>query len=123
VYGKTSVNRGDVWAVDLEPARGSEMNKIRPCLVVTNDSANKYAQVITVVALTKTPPSKPYPFIVEVPDTANMPEESWIDCAHIRSVDKSRLRRYYTSLDSDTISKVDAALRVQLALNPKSAKT
>lgn len=121
MYGKTTINRGDVWAVDLDPAQGSEMNKIRPCLVITNDAANRYAQVITVVALSKTPPSKPYPFIVEVPDTAMMPEQSWVDCAHIRAVDKSRLGRYYTSLDSSTVGKVDAALRVQLSLNPKSA--
>jgi mRNA interferase MazF len=119
MYGKTTINRRDIWAVDLDPAQGSEMDKIRPCLVVTNNIANQYAQVITVVALTTTPPTKPYPFIVEVPDSAKMPEESWIDCAHIRAVDKSRLRRYYTSLDSDTMSKVDAALRVQLSLDHK----
>ncbi len=123
MYGKTTVNRGDIWAVDLEPSRGSEMDKIRPCLVVTNNSANKYAQVIVVVALTKTPPKRPYPFIVEVPDSANMPQESWVDCAHIRAVDKSRLGRYYTSLDTDTMRQVNEALRVQLALDAKERRT
>lgn len=122
MYGKSTINRGDIWAVDLDPAQGSEANKIRPCLVVTNDTANSYADVITVVSLSTTPPKKHYPFMVEVPDTARMPKESWVDCAHIRAVDKSRLRKYYTSLDSSTVSKVDAALRAQLSLNPKSTR-
>ena len=98
------------------------MDKTRPCLVATNDTANRYAQIIIVAALTTTPPKKPYPFMVEVPDSAKMPEKSWIDCAHLRAVDKSRLGRYYTSLDSVTMSGVDAALRVQLSLNPKSTR-
>jgi len=117
VYGKTTVNRGDVWAVDLEPATGSEMDKVRPCLVVTNDLANKYSRVIVVVALTTTVPKEPYPWMVEVPETASMPWQSWVHCAHIRAVDKARFGRYYTSLDTGTMRKVDEALMEQLGIN------
>ena len=117
MYGKTTVNRGDVWAVDLEPATGSEMNKVRPCLVVTNNIANRYSRVIVMVALTTAAPTDPYPWMVEVPETANMPRPSWVHCAHIRAVDKARLGRYYTSLDTDTMRKVDEALMEQLGLN------
>jgi mRNA interferase MazF len=120
VYGKTTVNRGDVWAVDLEPATGSEMDKMRPCLVVTNDLANQYSRVIVVVALTTAVPKKPYPWMVEVPETANMPQQSWVHCAHIRAVDKARLGRYYTSLDTDTMRKADEALIEQLGINARS---
>ncbi len=120
MYGKTTVNRGDIWAVDLEPATGSEMNKIRPCLVITNDLANKYSRVIVVVALTTAVPNDHYPWMVEVPETANMPRQSWVHCAHIRAVDKARLGRYYTSLDSDTMQKVDEALIEQLGINTGS---
>jgi mRNA interferase MazF len=120
VYGKTTVNRGDVCAVDLEPATGSEMDKMRPCLVVTNDLANQYSRVIVVVALTTAVPKKPYPWMVEVPETANMPQQSWVHCAHIRAVDKARLGRYYTSLDTDTMRKVDEALIEQLGINARS---
>ncbi len=120
MYGKTTVNRGDVWAVDLEPATGSEMNKVRPCLVVTNNIANRYSRVIVVVALTTAAPTDPYPWMVEVPETANMPRLSWVHCAHIRAVDKARLGRYYTSLDTDTMRKVDEALMEQLGLDAQS---
>ncbi len=96
------------------------MNRIRPCLVVTNDLANKYSRVIVVVALTTAVPNDRYPWMVEVPETANMPRQSWVHCAHIRAVDKARLGRYYTSLDSDTMRKVDEALIEQLGINTES---
>ncbi len=117
--GKTTINRGDIVAVDLEPTQGSEMGKRRPCLVVTNNVANKYSSVVTVVAVTTVEPSKPYPFIVEIPKSAKMPERSFINCVHIRAVDKSRLERYYTSLDAETMRKVDEALIVQLGIGAK----
>ncbi len=117
VREKTSLCRGDIVGVDLDPAEGSEMNKVRPCLVVSNNVGNRYSPVVTVVAITSQEPSKPYPFIVEVPDGANMPRKSWINCAHIRTVDKSRLTtRYFGSLDKATMGKVGEALKTQLDL-------
>ncbi|MBA3472242.1 MAG: type II toxin-antitoxin system PemK/MazF family toxin [Rubrobacter sp.] len=122
MHGKSNVSRGDVWAVNLDPSKGAEANKIRPCLVVTNNIANKHSPLITVTVITTTAPRKPYPFMVEVPSTANMPQQSWIHCGQIRTVDKGRFGRYYTSLDSDTMRKVGDALRVQLDLPAKGQK-
>ncbi len=50
------MQRGDVCLVDLEPGRGSQANKSRPAVVVTNDAANAAAEwsargVVTVVPL------------------------------------------------------------------------
>ena len=100
------------------------MNKTRPCLVVSNNTANKYSPLVTVVVVTKTAPSKPYPFMVEIPESAKMPERSWVHCGQIRTVDKERrFGRYYTSLDADTMRRVNQALRVQLALDAKERRT
>jgi mRNA interferase MazF len=124
MQGKSSVKRGDVWAVNLNPATGAEMNKIRPCLVVSNNTANRYSPLVTVVVVTTTAPRKPYPFMVEIPDSAKMPEPSWIHCGQLRTVDRgSRFGRYYTSLDADTMRKVNEALRVQLDLDAKDGGT
>jgi mRNA interferase MazF len=114
---KTTVARGDVLEVDLEPAEGSEMAKTRPCLVVSNNAANQSSPLITVVAITSQPPKKPYPFTVEVPNTANMPKKSWVNTAHIRTIDRQRLTgKYLTSLDRATMRKVDTALKKQLGI-------
>jgi mRNA interferase MazF len=123
MQGKTTVNRGDIWAVNLDPIVGAEMNKRRPCLVVSNDTANKYAPLATVVPVTTTAPSRPYPFMVEIPESANMPELSWVHCGQIRTVDRERrFGKYYTSLDAETMRKVDRALRVQLDLDGKEPR-
>ena len=48
------IRRGEIHAVDLDPARGSEANKRRPAIIVSNDAANATAMrlgrgVVTVV--------------------------------------------------------------------------
>jgi mRNA interferase MazF len=108
--------RGDVWTVDLELVRGSEMSKQRPCVVVSNDVANRYSPVVTVIAITSQIPKKPYPFMVEIPESAKMSKKSWVTCAHIRTVDKTRLSRLINKLDSPTIEKVGEALLEQLGM-------
>lgn len=123
MHGKSNVSRKDVWEINLDPSQGAEANKSRPCLVVSNNTANKYSPLITVTTITTTAPRKPYPFMIEIPNSANMPQQSWIHCGQIRTVDKSRLRRYYTSLDNETMRKVNDALRVQLGLATKEQKT
>ena len=86
-------------------------------MVVSNDIANRYSPVVTVVAVTSQAPKKPYPFMVEIPNSAKMPKKSWITCAHIRTVDKARLSRFITTLDSSTIEKVNEALSEQLGMH------
>jgi len=114
---KTTVTRGDVLEVDLEPTQGSEMSKKRPCLVVSNNIANRSSPLIIIAAITSQAPKRPYPFIVEIPKSAKMPKTSWVNTAHIRSIDRQRLTgKYFTSLDQATMRNVDTALRKQLSL-------
>lgn len=117
VREKTTVCRGDVFEVDLEPSEGREMNKTRPCVVVSNNTANRHSEMVTVVAISSQEPKRPYPFMVEIPASANMPKRSWVNCVHIRGVDRRRLTgRYYTSLDKETMNRVNQALKDQLAI-------
>ena len=50
----------DIVLVDLNPTKGSEISKIRPCLVVSPNSVNTYMNTIVVVPFTSKP--KGYPF-------------------------------------------------------------
>ncbi len=45
----TTIERGMIIDVNLNPTKGSETGKIRPCIVVTNDTYNKRVPVIQVV--------------------------------------------------------------------------
>ncbi len=44
--------RGDIITVNLNPTKGSETGKVRPCIVVTNDQYNARVPVIQVVPIT-----------------------------------------------------------------------
>lgn len=46
------VRRGEVWLVALDPAVGSEIQKTRPCLVVSPDDLNRSLRTLIVLPLT-----------------------------------------------------------------------
>ena len=51
--------RGDVWWVDLEPTRGSEINKRRPCVIVSADPLNQRRRTVVVIPLSTSPVAHP----------------------------------------------------------------
>ena len=110
------IGRGDIVAVDLEPVRGSEIGKRRPCLVISNDTANRYAATVVVAAVTSATPTRPYPFMVQIPSTVGLPRQSWVNCSQIRTVSKDRLGRFFDTLDDATMRDVNRALMIHLEL-------
>jgi mRNA interferase MazF len=88
------INRFDVWLVTLDPAKGSEIKKTRPCIVVSPDSMNKYLNTITVVPLTTT--IRAYPTRVNCTFQGRN-GQAMID--QIRGLDKSRLRKKLGKMD------------------------
>lgn len=54
------IKRGDIIIVDLGQHETSVQSGIRPCVVISNNMANKYSQVITVVPLTSKIHKKEY---------------------------------------------------------------
>jgi mRNA interferase MazF len=69
------------------PARGSELRKIRPCVVVSPNEMNKKLQTLLVVPLTST--VKPWPFRVSV---SILGRKSNAACDQLRVIDRSRLK-------------------------------
>ena len=49
----TTLKRGMIIDVNLDPTLGSETGKVRPCVVVTNDIYNEKVPVIQVVQITE----------------------------------------------------------------------
>ena len=82
------VHRGDVFLVNLDPTRGQEICKMRPCLVVSPDELNDNIQTIIVAPLTKG--SHTYPFRVACRFQG---KSGHIDLDQIRTVDRERLVR------------------------------
>ena len=113
--------RGEIRLVDLEPARGSEANKRRPAVIVSNDGANSTASrlergVITVVPVTSKT-QRVYPFQVLLPAAAcGLPSNSKAQAEQIRSVTVERIGARIGRVPPALMSKLDEAIRLHLAL-------
>jgi len=113
--------RGEIWQVDFNPARGSEANKQRSAVVVSNDRANATATrlgrgVVTVVPVTSNV-AKVYPFQVFLSAaTTGLAVDSKAQAEQIRSVAAQRLRRRIGRVSSEELAELDQALRLHLEL-------
>lgn len=115
------MRRGDIVWVDLDPALGSEANKSRPAVIVSNDGANRRADdlgrgVVTVVPLTRrTDPL--YPFQVLLPSArTGLPVTSKAQAEQVRAVSVARVGERIGRAPADLMDALDDAIRLHLAL-------
>ena len=114
----TSIHRGDIWLVNLDPTVGAEIKKTRPAVVISNDIANQYAATVTVLSVTGHG-EKVFPVEVEIPlKTGGLAKPFKIKCQQIRTVDKLRLVRFLGVLPDHTVNAAEKALCLHLALDP-----
>ncbi|MFE0189155.1 type II toxin-antitoxin system PemK/MazF family toxin [Streptomyces sp. NPDC058989] len=115
------MRRGDIYMVDLEPAHGSEANKVRPAVIVSNDGANRSVEhnrrgVITVVPLTSNT-SRVLDFQVFLSaDDCRLSKDSKAQCEQIRAVAPQRILQRVGSVPRQRMAEIDVALRRHLAL-------
>lgn len=110
-----TLKRGMVVDVDLEPAKGSETGKTRPCVVVTNDTYNARVPVIQVTPITAWNDKKSR-IVTNVelsPRRGNgLTKRSIADCLQTRPIDRRmRLRKVRGRLSDAELAAVDEALR------------
>ena len=115
------MRRGEIRMVDLEPVRGSEADKSRPAVVVSNDGANETAArlgrgVVTVVPITSTT-TRVFPFQVLLPATATgLTSDSKAQAEQVRSIAVERVGRRVGTLTAELSEALDEALRLHLGL-------
>ncbi|KRC56966.1 MULTISPECIES: type II toxin-antitoxin system PemK/MazF family toxin [unclassified Nocardioides] len=115
------MRRGEIWLADLEPVVGSEANKTRPCVLVSNDHANGRAAVlsrgtVTVVPVTRTlAPLLSFHVLLPAEDTG-LSDDSKAQAEQVRSVDVRRLVHHAGAVPAGLMRELDAALRLHLDL-------
>ena len=105
------VSRGDIFLVELNPTRGSEIRKTRPCVVVSPDELNAHLRTFIVAPLTTG--GHPYPFRVRcrfdgkachvVPD-------------QLRAVDRERLVKRLGIIPETTLNELLGVLQAMFAV-------
>lgn len=96
----------DVYLIDLNPTRGSEINKKGPGVIITPDEMNKHLKTVIIAPLTHS--IKNYPSRVASRFDGQAGE---ITLDQIRAVDKSRLTKKLGRIDRATSVDVKSVLR------------
>ena len=100
------VSRFDVYLVSLDPTQGYEIQKTRPCVVVSPDDMNHH--IGTVIVAPMTTKGRDYP--TRIPLTFQR-KKGQIVLDQIRTVDKTRLVKRLGKLDASTAAKILAVLQ------------
>jgi len=95
------VKRFEVYLVRLDPTVGSEIQKTRPCLVISSDEMNRF--IDTVIVAPMTTKGRPYPTRVPLKFKS---KRGHIVLDQIRTIDKTRLVKKLGQVDSQTQSAV-----------------
>lgn len=104
------VKRFDVYLVGLDPTVGSEIQKTRPCLVISPDEMNKHIKTVIIAPMIST--SKEYP--TRVPCVFRK-KHGYIVLDQLRTIDKERLIRRLGSIDSNAQLEVVSVLQRMFA--------
>lgn len=112
------LKRGDVILVDLDPARGAEKKKTRPCLIIQNDTGNKFSPLVIIAVITSQKEiDKKYPTDVWIEKgEGGLDVPSIVQCDQIRTIDKNRIIEKFGYLDASRMVEVDKALKISLDL-------
>lgn len=98
--------RGEIWITELDPTVGREIQKTRPCLIVSPDMMNRHLDTVTVMPLTSGSRSAPF----RVP-TGFGGKEGFLLAEQLRTADRRRLRGKLGKIDDRTLLTALAVLR------------
>lgn len=111
------VRRGDIFWVDLDPVKGSEQGKTRPCVVIQSDQGNKSSPT-TIVAPITSSYERIYPTDVELEvGEGNLEKRSKVLLNQIVAVDiDSRVKGKVGCLSEERMEEIDQKIKYSLGL-------
>jgi len=103
------INQYEVYLVDLDPTKGHEIKKTRPCLVISPDEMNH--SISTVIIAPMTTKSHSFPTRIELEFNKKI---GWIVLDQIRTIDKSRLIKKMGKIEKRQVKQVKEILKEML---------
>ena len=106
--------RGEIYLVCLDPTIGSEINKTRPAVIISNNINNQFAETVTVIPITSST-GKIYPFEAFLSAReSGLSKRSKVKCNQIRTIDKKCLIKSCSNVSADKMLEIESALRIHL---------
>ena len=107
------MNRGEIYYADLSPVIGSEQGGYRPVLILQNNKGNKYSTTVIVAPISSRMTKNDLPTHVII-EPIFLEKKSVILLEQIRTIDKNRIDERLGCLSSDTMEKVNIAIKTSL---------
>lgn len=100
------ITQYQIILVNLDPTIGSEIQKTRPCVVISPNEMNKYLNTVVIAPMTTS--SKNYPTRIEIKHDNKI---GWIVLDQIRTINKQRIIRELGRLNKPEISGLKSVLK------------
>jgi len=100
------IKQYQIILVNLDPTIGSEIQKTRPCVVISPDEMNRHLRTVVIAPMTTS--SKNYPTRIEIKHDNKI---GWIVLDQIRTIDKQRIIRDLGRLSKPEIKEVKSILK------------
>lgn len=106
------MKQGEIWLVDLEPTIGAELKKIRPAVIVNNNSLGRLPLKVIVPITAWNERYKIAPWMVNINPTIEngLDKESSIDCFQVRSISEERLVKRIGFVTKSDLAKIVIAI-------------
>ena len=113
------MKQSEIWLVDLNPTIGAEMNKLRPALIISDNSVGILPLKIIVPLTDWKERYRNVLWMIEVKSNlkTGLKKQSAIDCLQIRCVSKERLIRKIGDIDELTFSSIQRAVQSLISVD------
>ena len=88
------LNRGDIVGINLNPKKGDEVGKVRPCIIISGDEENTILDTIIVVPLSTQLIDDMHPFRMRLTKRDDLHKDSDILINHIRTISSKRVTSF-----------------------------
>ena len=95
------LSRCDIVGINLNPKKGDEVGKIRPCIVISNDDENKILDTIIVMPLSTQLIDDMLPYRLRLLKRDKLKKDSDILINHIRTISKKRVTSKIAKITND----------------------
>lgn len=102
----TTLRRGDVCMIQLDPTRGSEIRKTRPCVVVSPDELNNHLRTLIVAPMTTGGHAYPWRVACRFQNRSG-----FVAVDQIRTIDTERISKRLGRLNAATFQSVLSVLQ------------
>ena len=103
------INQYDIYLINLDPTIGHEIQKTRPCLIISPDEMNSSIQTIIIAPMT----TKSHKYLTRIPITFQK-KSGWIVLDQIRTVDRKRLIKKLGSIETKEIFQIKSVIKEML---------